>query len=146
RHATKFTSAALREAMASFDYQRDSDTSMPVILVVEDDWLLRQAMQDALAEAGWTVHEAESAGTALHILDRGDPIDLLITDLRLGGDIDGWDVADAFRGKNRDLPVIYVSANTPDEARQLPDSIFLSKPCDLGKLIEICKDLCRMDR
>src|SRR5690348_580888 len=80
-----------------------------VVLVVEDDWLLRQSLVDDLVSDGWTVLEAESGETALAGMGDDLGIDLLVTDIRLGGPIDGWDVAEAMRQKHADLPVIYIS-------------------------------------
>lgn len=114
---------------------------VPVILVVEDDWLLRQAMRDELEAAGWAVREAESGETALEILQGGAEISMLITDIRLGGTVDGWDVADAFREADPEIPVIYVSGNPALDTRRVANSAFLSKPCDMAKLLELCRAL-----
>lgn len=139
QNRSRFDNKAIASALEN---QQDGDTRMPVVLVVEDDWLLRQTMVDALVAAGWVTREAESAQTALQILNSGSAIDLLITDLRLGSDTDGWGVAQAFRRRNSDLPVIYVSANPVDESRQLTNSVFLTKPCDMSRLLEVCTTLC----
>lgn len=119
-------------------------TEPSVVLVVEDDWLLRQALQTELEHAGWSVREAESGETALEIL-QSDEIALLITDIRLGGTITGWDVADAGREKNAKLPVIYISGNALLEARRVSDSVFLAKPWDATKLVGICRALLKTE-
>jgi DNA-binding response OmpR family regulator len=111
-------------------------------LVVEDDWLLRQNLVDDLTAEGWTVFEAECGETALEMMKEDLGIDLLITDIRLGGQIDGWDVAEALRHKDAKLAVIYVSANPALDARQVTGSIFLSKPYVASKLLKACSTLC----
>ena len=113
-----------------------------VVLVVEDDWLLRQSVADDLTAEGWTVLEAESGESALTTMRDEADIDLLVTDIRLGGHIDGWDVAEAMRRKDADLPVIYVSANPALTSRQVEGSIFLSKPYMSSKLLDACRSLC----
>ena len=107
----------------------------PHVLIVEDEWLLRLELASALEEAGWTVLEAESGERALSILDQRPSLNVLITDIRLGGTTNGWDVADAARAVSPLLPVIYVSANKPDTDRQVTHSTFFSKPVPLAKLL-----------
>jgi len=116
-----------------------------VALVVEDDWLLRQSLVDDLTEEGWTVLEAESGETAFELLSEDCGISLLVTDIRLGGRLNGWDVAEAMREKDAKLAVIYVSANSALSSRQVEGSIFLSKPYMPSKLLEACRALCGGD-
>ena len=133
-----FESFAAAPASAG-DPQEHIDT--PVFLIVEDDWLLREAIAEELTAAGWLVTEAESGETALALLKANEPVDVLITDIRLGGTLDGWDIAEAFRASNAKLPVIYISGNPVIAARQVANSVFLPKPCDMKKLVEACKAL-----
>jgi len=113
-----------------------------VALVVEDDWLLRQNLVDDLTAEGWTVLEAESGESALAAMSEDLGIGLLVTDIRLGGPHNGWDIAEAMRQKNAGLAVIYVSANPVQASRQVTGSIFLSKPYMASKLLEACRALC----
>jgi CheY-like chemotaxis protein len=114
----------------------------PAVLVVEDDWLLRLGLAQELGAAGWSVVEAESGETALQILRSGMAISLLITDVRLGGKISGWDVAEAGRLGDETLPVIYVSASPPHDSRRVSGSLFLSKPCLIAELLKASRQLC----
>ncbi|HWC63942.1 MAG TPA: response regulator [Rhizomicrobium sp.] len=108
-------------------------------LVVEDESLLRLELAEELSAAGWSVHEAGTGEEALKLLARfqamGRRFDFLITDIRLGGAVDGWEVAENFRKAWPDLPVIYVSANPIVERRKVQGSLFLSKPVDIAGLI-----------
>ena len=110
---------------------------VPHALIVEDEWLLRLELASALEEAGWAVMEAESGEGALAVLEQRPSLNVLITDIRLGGAVNGWDVADAARALSPLLPVIYVSANPPDLARQVVHSSFFSKPVPLPKLLSV---------
>ena len=112
--------------------------SAPQVLIVEDEWLLRMELATALEDAGWTVLEAESGESALAILQQRPSLNVLITDIRLGGAANGWDVADAARVLSPLLPIIYVSANRPDLTRQVAHSTFFSKPIQLAKLLPVC--------
>jgi DNA-binding response OmpR family regulator len=110
-------------------------------LVVEDEWLLRMELTDELQAAGWTLLEASSGEEALAILARESKVDFLITDIRLGGAADGWDVADAFRKARPDGAVIYVSANPDLAGRRVPGSVFLGKPVEMRALLATCDAL-----
>jgi DNA-binding response OmpR family regulator len=110
-----------------------------VILVVEDDWLLRQAMASEMRNAGWHVLEASTGEAALSLPDQVGRIDLVVTDIRLAGEITGWDVAQDFRARFSDLPVVYVSGNTVDSARMVSRSTFLGKPCAPSDLMRACR-------
>lgn len=114
-------------------------------LVVEDEGLLRLELSEELTTAGWRVREAGTGEEALAVLAylqaRDERIDFLVTDIRLGGPVDGWQVADACRKAWPGLPVVYVSANPIAESRKVADSVFLTKPVDIESLIASCRKL-----
>jgi CheY-like chemotaxis protein len=112
-------------------------------MVVEDEWLVRMEIADALAEAGWDVFEAASGEEALATLGVELRMDLLVTDIRLLGTMTGWDVAEAFRQAVQDIPVIYASANSALQARQVSGSVFIGKPTLIPHLIATSEMLWR---
>ncbi len=114
---------------------------VPTVLLVEDEWLVRMEIADALAEEGWQVEEAGSCEAAFAYLESGKPVDILVTDIRLGGSRDGWDVAQAGRRAYPNLAVIYASANPPDDKRMVADGVFLGKPSRTDTLVSVCKRL-----
>jgi CheY-like chemotaxis protein len=61
------------------------------VLVVEDEELLRAVAVAALEEAGFQVIEATTGEEAIRKCQ--EPLDALFTDIRLPGQIDGWDIA-----------------------------------------------------
>ena len=66
----------------------------PLAVVVEDEWLLLTVVQEELIEAGFEVVSAMSGAEALARLDdAGEDISCLLTDIRLVGSMDGWEVA-----------------------------------------------------
>ena len=87
-------------------------------LVVEDEWLVRSEIVDELKAHGLQVLEASTGEAALNLFDMGR-IDLLFTDIQLGGELNGWDVAEALRATWPDLAVIYTSGNSADRSRQV---------------------------
>jgi CheY-like chemotaxis protein len=98
-------------------------------------------LADELGSAGWIIHEAGSGEEALLILERETGIDLLVTDIRLGGGVDGWGVAERFRELHPDGPVVYVSANPELAHRRVAGSVFLGKPVMIETLLKTCDQL-----
>jgi CheY-like chemotaxis protein len=64
-----------------------------VVLVVEDEWLLRDCIAAHLRGARWHILEACTGEAAIVLLDAGKHVDVVITDIQLGGAIDGFGVA-----------------------------------------------------
>ena len=114
----------------------EKTSNFPVVLLVEDEWLIRADMAAGLEKAGWTVVEASTGKGAIGQLRNGVEIDLLVTDIQLADDLSGWDVAESAREVRPDFPVIYTSGNPRNPSRQVEDSIFLSKPCEGSEIIE----------
>ena len=120
----------------------EHDARPLVILVVEDDGPVRRAIVTLLREQGWLVFEAVTGEQAVAFLDRVHVIDLIFTDLRLGGELNGWDVGEAFYAACSELPVIYGSGDTIEPPRPVPGSLFLHKPYRFDDLLEACARLC----
>jgi len=92
-----------------------------------------------LREAGWRVCESESAEQAIAMLNAGQPIDILVTDIQLAGKLTGWDVAEAFRAAQPTMPVIYASGNAPEPSRLVPESLFFQKPYDRTPFCDLAR-------
>jgi hypothetical protein len=67
----------------------NSVASSRIILVVEDEWLVRQTSADELADAGYEVREAANAQEALAILEVEARVAVVFTDVNMPGDLDG---------------------------------------------------------
>jgi CheY-like chemotaxis protein len=100
----------------------------PTILVVEDEILLSDIITEELEEAGYHVLSALTGEEALAFLSADEPIDLLFTDIRLPGGLDGWRLAEAARQLRPGLPVIYVTGYSVDQPRKVSGSRFMTKP------------------
>jgi CheY-like chemotaxis protein len=98
------------------------------VLVVEDEDLVRSVATDELRDAGFDVVEAASGDEALRAIDADPSLDALFTDIRLGAGPDGWEVAQIFRSRHPEDPVIYASGYSPGEPRRLSNSLFFPKP------------------
>ena len=101
-----------------------------IILVAEDEVLIRGSVADALTEAGFVVLEASHAAEALDILNgQADSIAVLFTDIHMPGDIDGLDLAHHALGKWPWIALLIASGKARPEPDELPTgSRFLAKP------------------
>ena len=86
------------------------------ILFVEDDPLIREFVVEALHEEGFDVITASDGKEALDWC-KERVADVLITDIQLPGQIDGWDIAEHCREHDPELPVTYATGFSPVEAR-----------------------------
>jgi two-component system, response regulator PdtaR len=102
----------------------------PVLLVVEDDFLVRLTLADGLADAGFAVIEAGDAQSALALIVARPDILAMLTDINLAGGSDGYALARAARVLRPDLPVVYASGRygALAEERAVPGGRFLAKP------------------
>jgi CheY-like chemotaxis protein len=100
------------------------------VLLVEDDALISSLVCDWLIEGGFDVHEVPTADEALALLDAGEPVDVLFTDINLPGSMDGAELAARARALRPDLPVVYASGRMrPEDFGPLvPRAMFLPKP------------------
>jgi DNA-binding response OmpR family regulator len=110
------------------------------VLLVEDEPLIRTMMVDVLTDAGFTVSEAADSATALAEF-RQQKADLLFTDIRLPGAIDGWTLAEQLRSLDPALPVIYVSGHSNVRPRQISNSLFIQKPYSPAAVIRQMRTL-----
>lgn len=111
-----------------------------VVLVVEDEPLIRESIADELRTYGWDVLEASSGEHALTLM-ADNQIDVVFTDIRLAGLLSGWEIAEALRARVPALPILYTSGYACDLARQVAGSLFIRKPYEPGFIIEACYNL-----
>ena len=111
------------------------------VLVVEDEWLVRETIADFLRAAGWEVVEVADGEAAVDVLHTNDAIDVVFTDIRLGRRLSGWDVGEAFRAAHPEMPVIYASGAVILPERRVPGSMFFEKPYDPAKVLQACASL-----
>lgn len=112
------------------------------ILVVEDEYLIRFSLVEALADDGFSVLEAEDADEALRLAGEGKGIALMLTDLQLPGTLDGQALAERMRETQPDLPVIFVTGR-PDRAGDLcrgRDRV-IGKPYQLAEICAAAREM-----
>jgi DNA-binding NtrC family response regulator len=87
------------------------------VLLVEDELLIRMIVSDELRDAGYHVIEAANADEALVILTSKVPIDLIISDVRMPGALDGIGLLAIVRSTSATLPVIITSGHLDPRLR-----------------------------
>ena len=112
---------------------------LPLAFVCEDEPLLQLDIVEHLQGSGWIVLDVANGEDALRLLPHLKKIDLLLTDIALGGKESGWDVADAVHLEHPSCVIIYASGNEIDAARQLPGSMFFKKPYAPAELAKVCR-------
>jgi CheY-like chemotaxis protein len=110
-----------------------------IVLVVEDEFFVRYDIATCLREAGYFVVESRSGEDAIARYSRSAPlIDIVLTDINLGGSMSGWDVAERFRMEQPDIPLLYMSRENIDAQQCLPGSVFLAKPANHEDILSAC--------
>ena len=106
-----------------------------VVLLVEDDLPIREIVADFLVELGLTVIQTADAAQALEMLRESSlRIDLLFTDVRMPGSMDGMQLAELASVTWPTLRVLIASGHIRPSAKEIPPhSRFLPKPytCDM---------------
>jgi CheY-like chemotaxis protein len=113
-----------------------------VVLVVEDEMLLRIRAVDMVEDAGFTSVEAVDADEAIAILESRADIALMFTDIQMPGSMDGLQLAQTVHKRWPPIKIILVSGRlTPTNADIPATSRFYGKPLDAK---EITAELQRM--
>lgn len=100
-----------------------------VILVVEDDPILRMSNVTLLEDAGFTVIDAADADEAIAALEQRRDIEIVFTDIEMPGTMDGLRLARAIRDRWPPVRLIISSGRFQPTSQDLPDgSLFFAKP------------------
>ena len=113
------------------------------VLLVEDEFLLADMVAHVLGDHGFEVFTVANAQDALRHLTCGSPCDVLLTDIKLEGSIDGTALARLARALRPNLPVVYASGSyrTIEELDAVSGAIFVPKPYDPDRLCEMLSEM-----
>jgi CheY-like chemotaxis protein len=99
------------------------------VLLVEDELFVRMIGADALSEAGYRVIEAGDADEALERLEDGGDVQVLFTDIRMPGTMDGLALAGEVHRRWPTIRILLTSGDTRPTRAAIPDDgRFLAKP------------------
>jgi len=108
------------------------------VLIVEDEDMVRTVAERALTRHGYTVLTAAHGEEALELLGRGEPVDLLISDVVMPT-MDGPTMVRHARERFPDLPILFMSGYAEEQLRKSIDLdrvSFLPKPFSVKQLAE----------
>lgn len=107
-----------------------------VVLVVEDEPLVRMGIVDHLEESGFTVLEAADADEAIDILVQNLDIKIVFTDVDMPGGMDGLKLAAAIRTSWPPIKIVVTSGHRKVNVGDLPvEAQFFAKPYSFDKLV-----------
>jgi CheY-like chemotaxis protein len=111
--------------------------STPVVLIVEDDLLLRMLAVEVVEEAGFIALEAADADEAVALLESRLDISVLFTDVNMPGSMDGLKLAHAVRDRWPPIKILLVSGHVRLQPSELPsNSCFVGKPYRAAAMVE----------
>jgi CheY-like chemotaxis protein len=107
----------------------------PVILVVEDEFLVRMLAVEVAKDSGFEVLSAGTADEAIKILESRSDIRLVFTDVNMPGSMDGLRLAHAVRNRWPPVELIVTSGHSHIRRDELPErGRFFAKPYDINAL------------
>ena len=113
-----------------------------VVLIVEDEMVLRMRAVDMVEDAGYTPLEAIDAAEAVAILESRSDVALICTDIQMPGRMDGVGLAHAVHVRWPTIRIIVVSGQLDLPHLDLPPrSKFFGKPLDAADLIAEMRDM-----
>jgi CheY-like chemotaxis protein len=113
-----------------------------VVLIVEDEMVLRMRVVDMVEDAGYTPLEALDAAEAVAILESRSDVALICTDIQMPGQMDGVGLAHAVHARWPAIRIIVVSGQLNLPHLDLPPrSRFLGKPLNAGEVIAEMRDM-----
>lgn len=109
-----------------------------VVLLVDDEPLIRMVTAEHLEDLGYSVLEAGDARAAIKVLETEETIDLLLTDVGLPNGMNGRQLADIAREKRPQLPVLFITGYAESAVLNhgdlLPKMEILTKPFGMDVL------------
>src|SRR5437763_10101935 len=116
--------------------------SKPIVLVVEDEMVLRMRAVDIVEDAGFVPIEAVNADQAIQILESRDDVSLLFTDVQMPGSMDGLKLAHATHRRWPHIKIILVSGQiTVTDADKPTDSRFFQKPLEIEQMVSELQEM-----
>jgi two-component system, response regulator PdtaR len=119
-----------------------SGRTQSVVLIVEDEFLIRMEAVDVIRSAGFHVVEASNADEAILILESRFDITVVFTDIQMPGSMDGLKLAAAIRGRWPPIKIVATSGLLNLSEDDLPSgSRFLPKPYSPRQVVGALREL-----
>jgi CheY-like chemotaxis protein len=118
------------------------DSARSVVLIVEDEFLLRMNAVDMVGAAGFEVVAAANADEAIEILETRHDVTVIFTDIQMPGSMDGLKLARAVRGRWPPIKIIATSGHADVRETDLPEGgRFVPKPYDSAQVAGVLREL-----
>jgi CheY-like chemotaxis protein len=118
------------------------ESRRPVVLIVEDELLLRMDAIDMIEAAGFEVVEAGNADEAIEVLESRRDITVVFTDIQMPGSMDGLKLARAVRGRWPPIKIVATSGHVEVSETDLPEGgRFLAKPYSSVQVAGVLREL-----
>lgn len=113
------------------------DQRKHTVLIVDDEPAIRGFLYDYLSECGFNPLAVESADEAIKLLEKGYAIDLVFSDVRMPGTMDGYGLARWVMTNRPGLPVLLASGDLgkTNAVRELVGAEILPKPYDFDLVV-----------
>jgi CheY-like chemotaxis protein len=117
----------------------------PVILIVEDEVIIRSVVSEYLRDCAFTVIEAANAAEAVAVLSTQTDIDLVFSDITMPGAMDGLGLARWIHEKRAEIPILLTSGAAPmlNASGPFTDERFIRKPYLLEEIEDQIRSLLR---
>lgn len=114
----------------------DRKPNQHVVLLVDDEYLMRGVLKEILIECGYYVVTAKSAEEAIVYLNKLVHIDIVFSDIKMPG-MDGFELAEWVHRNKPDTPVILASgySGKTNMAQELCGAHFLQKPFGFDEIV-----------
>jgi two-component system, response regulator PdtaR len=120
----------------------NSRGARPVVLIVEDEFLIRMDAVDMIRSAGFDVVETENADQTILILEERLDITIVFTDVQMPGSMDGLKLAAAVRSRWPPIRIVVTSGLAKVTSDNLPPgSRFLPKPYSATEIVGALREL-----
>ncbi len=124
--------------------EEPEDPGRAVVLVVEDEPLVRMLAADILEEEGFEVVEAATATAALAILEKRQDVTALFTDIDMPGGMNGLELAAVVNERWPHIALVVTSGVVRIGADRLPgDGVFIGKPYATSAPVRVIREMIR---
>jgi CheY-like chemotaxis protein len=112
------------------NHTNSTHQSMPTVLVVEDEMMVRMPIAEYLRDCGYNVLEASDAAEAIAAVNEAGPVNVVFSDVRMPGRMDGFGLAEWFQAHYPDVPVLLTSGYNASRgvAIKVPGVKLIDKP------------------
>jgi CheY-like chemotaxis protein len=119
-----------------------SGFTCPIVLIVEDDFLIRMNAAEMIVAAGFKVVEAGNADQAILILEVRSDITVVFTDVQMPGSMDGLKLAVMIRRRWPPIMIVATSGLVDVRQNDLPEGgRFLRKPYSPEQIVQTLREL-----